>query len=139
MGDVRLESGGPIVLFDGVCRFCDASVNWILQHDPAGRIRFAALQGPTGQALLQRFGLPLGSFGSMVLVEKGRCWLRSAAAVRIARYLAWPWRLLAGFELLPEFVRDPLYGLLAANRYRWFGTLDACRIPSPEERPRFLD
>ncbi len=135
----KLETGGPVVLFDGVCRFCDASVNWIIDHDPAGRVRFAALQGATGQRLLAHFGLPRDGFDTMVLVEGGRCWTRSTAAVRIARHLAWPWRLLAGFEMMPAFLRDPLYGLMAANRYRWFGTLEACRVPTPGLRARFLE
>ncbi|MBY0229320.1 MAG: thiol-disulfide oxidoreductase DCC family protein [Gemmataceae bacterium] len=129
----------PIILFDGVCRFCDGSVNWIIDHDTAGRFRFAALQSPMGQALLARFGLPTGALDSMVLVEGGKCWTRSTAALRIAARLGWPWRAGAGFLLLPAFLRDPLYEVLARNRYRWFGTLEACRVPTPEVRERFLD
>ena len=128
----------PIVLFDGVCRFCDASVNWIIDRDPAGRIRFAALQSASGQELLARFGLPLGTLDTLVLVEGQRCSTRSTAALRIAGHLGWPWRIGAGFLLMPAMLRDPLYDLLARNRYRWFGTLDACRVPSAEIRSRFL-
>jgi predicted DCC family thiol-disulfide oxidoreductase YuxK len=129
----------PIVLFDGVCRFCDASVNFILDHDRRGRCRFAALQSAAGQALLVRFGLKRDDFDTLVLVEGDRCYLRSTAALRIARYLDPPWPLLSVFLLIPTFLRDGAYELLAANRYRWFGQLDACRMPTPELQGRFLD
>jgi predicted DCC family thiol-disulfide oxidoreductase YuxK len=129
----------PIVLFDGICRFCDASVNWIIDHDPQGRIRFAALQSDVGQKLLERFGLSKTDFDSLVLVEGERCWCRSDAALGVARHLPMPWSFLSAFLLMPAFLRDPLYGLLAANRYNWFGQFDACRIPTPEVRARFLE
>jgi len=139
VGEDKIETAGPIVLFDGVCRFCDASVNWLIDHDPARNLRFAALQGVTGQRLLAHFGLPRGDFNTMVLVEAGRCWTRSTAVLRITRHLGRPWPLLAAFLLTPPFIRDPLYELCAANRYRWFGTFDACRVPTPEMRARFLE
>jgi predicted DCC family thiol-disulfide oxidoreductase YuxK len=129
----------PIVLFDGVCKFCNASVNFLIDHDRHSRLRFAALQSSAGQALLHRFGLRTDDFDTVVLVEGAHCSNRSTAALRIAGYLGGPWRLLAGFLLLPAFLRDPLYNLLAGNRYRWFGRLDACRVPTPELRARFLD
>ncbi|MGL4550658.1 MAG: thiol-disulfide oxidoreductase DCC family protein [Gemmataceae bacterium] len=129
----------PIVLFDGVCRFCDGGVNWLIDRDPAGRLRFAALQSAAGQRLLTRFGLPAHDFDTMVLVEGERFYTRSTAVLRIAGHLGLPWKLGAAFLLMPAFLRDPLYGLVAANRYRLFGTLDACRVPTPEFRARFLD
>jgi predicted DCC family thiol-disulfide oxidoreductase YuxK len=129
----------PIVLFDGVCRFCNASVNFLLDHDPQRRLRFAALQSRTGQALLRRFGLRTTDFDTLVFVEGNRCATRSTAALRIASYLPLPWRCLEALLLLPAFLRDPGYDLLARNRYRWFGRLDACRVPTPELRERFLD
>ena len=129
---------GPIVLFDGVCKFCNASVNFIIDHDPPGRVRFAALQSPAGQELLRRFGLKTTDFDTLVLVEGGQAFTRSTAALRVASHLSGPWRFGAALLLLPAFLRDPLYNLLARNRYRWFGTLDACRVPTPEVRARFL-
>lgn len=129
----------PIVLFDGLCAFCDASVQWLIDHDTAGRLRFASLQSETGQVILERFGLPKTGFKSLILVEGDRYWLRSTAALRIAGYLDRPWNLAPAFLLLPAFLRDPFYDLLAANRYRWFGQREACRIPTPELRARFLE
>ncbi|MFO0846729.1 MAG: thiol-disulfide oxidoreductase DCC family protein [Gemmataceae bacterium] len=130
---------GPIVLFDGVCNFCNAGVNFILSHDHAARVRFASLQSPAGQSLLQQLNLPPDRFDSMVLVERGRPALRSTAALRVARYLDPPWPILTALLLVPTFLRDAAYDLLAANRYRWFGRLDACQVPTPEVRQRFLD
>lgn len=130
---------GPIVLFDAVCKFCDASVNFILDRDRGGRVRFAALHSPAGQRLLRRFGLPTEQFNSLVLVEGRRCWQRSTAALRIARYLDGLWPLAAVLLAVPPFMRDAAYDLVARNRYNWFGTLDACRVPTPETRARFLD
>jgi predicted DCC family thiol-disulfide oxidoreductase YuxK len=129
----------PIVLFDGVCKFCNASVNFLIDHDSKARLRFAALQSPTGQALLERFGLRKNDFDTMVLVEGERCSMRSTAALRIAGYLDGWWWLSSGGLLIPTFVRDFAYSILARNRYRWFGRLDACRVPTPEIRRRFLD
>lgn len=128
----------PIVLFDGVCKFCNASVNFIIDHDPAARVRFAALQSELGQSLLRKFGMKTNDFDTLVLVEGDRFATRSTAALRIAGYLAAPWRYLSALLLLPAFLRDPAYVVFARNRYRWFGTLDACRVPTPEIRSRFL-
>jgi predicted DCC family thiol-disulfide oxidoreductase YuxK len=132
-------NNGPTVLFDGVCKFCDASVNFLIDHDRAGRLRFAALQSEAGQALLREGGLPTDRLNSLVLIEGKRVSTRSTAAFRIARYLDSPWPVLCVFLLLPAFLRDAAYDLVAANRYRWFGRLDACRVPTPESRRRFLD
>src|SRR5262245_51028217 len=134
-----MRTDGPIVLFDGMCKFCDASVNFILDRDRAGRVRFAALQSATGQAFLRRFGLPAERFASLVLVEGGRVWQRSTAALRIARHLDGLWPAATVLLAVPPFLRDAAYDVLARNRYRWFGRLDACRVPTQEVRQRFLD
>jgi predicted DCC family thiol-disulfide oxidoreductase YuxK len=129
----------PIVLFDGVCKVCNAGVNFIIDHDSRARLRFAALQSPTGQRLLRQFGLRTNDFDTMVLVEGQRCSTRTTAALRICRYLDGSWPLLSVLLLVPPFLRDYAYNLFAANRYRWFGKLDACRVPTPDVRRRFLD
>jgi predicted DCC family thiol-disulfide oxidoreductase YuxK len=129
----------PIILFDGVCQFCNRSVNFLLDHDTKGVLRFAALQSNTGQQLLKRFGLPTTRLGTLVLVEGDHYWLRSTAALRIAMLLGGWWKYLAVFLLFPWFLRDFAYDILAVNRYRWFGKVEACRMPTPELRERFLD
>ncbi len=127
-----------LVLYDGHCGFCDASVQWLLDHDPAGKLRFAPLQGETAAVVRARGGWP-DDLDSIVLVEGGEqlSW-RSTAAVRIAGALPWPWRVLAAAWLVPWPLRDIGYRLVAAVRFRIWGRLDACRLPAPDEAARFL-
>lgn len=132
------DAEGPIVLYDGVCGLCDRSVQLILRNDRRGRFRFAALQSNAGRALLERFGLSPEALDSVVLVQGGRAWRKSQAALRIARGMDAPWPLLWPLVMVPRPVADFLYGLVAKHRYRIFGKLDACMIPPPEVRARFL-
>ena len=136
--EAAADAGGPIVLYDGVCGLCDRSVQLVLRNDRRGRFRFAALQSEAGRALLQKFGLPPEALDSVVLVEGGRAWRKSRAALRIARRMDAPWPLLWPLIIVPRPVADFVYGLIAKNRYRIFGKLDACMIPPPEVRARFL-
>lgn len=127
-----------IVLFDGVCNLCNASVNFIIDRDPNAYFRFASLQSEVGQQLRSRHGLP-EAFDSFVLVQAGKAYTRSGAAVRVARRLSGAWKLLHACIVIPPFVRNAVYDLVARNRYRWFGKEDSCRLPSPELQARFLD
>ena len=130
----------PIVLFDGVCNVCNALTRFVIEHDPApGRFRFAPLQSATGQRLLREHGLPTDDFDTFVLVEDGRASLRSTAALRVLGLLGLPWSLLWLLIVVPRPLRDRAYGWIARNRYRWFGKRDACMIPTPDVRARFLD
>jgi predicted DCC family thiol-disulfide oxidoreductase YuxK len=128
----------PIVLFDGVCNLCNAAIDFIIRHDTAGRYRFASLQSEIGQTLIRQHGGVPGKLESVVLFEDGRRYVKSEAAVRIARHLR-GWRWLAGFRWVPRPLRDAVYDLIGRYRYRWFGRRDTCRVPTPEERGRFLD
>lgn len=129
----------PIVLYDGVCGLCHRTVRFLLRHDREGRLRFAALQSPLARTLLLPHGLSADALDTLVLVEGDRASTRSAAVLGAARYLAPPWRYLALFRAVPPPVRDRLYDWVARSRYRWFGRLEACPLPSPSERERFLD
>lgn len=128
-----------LVLYDGLCGFCDVSVQWLLRHDPAGRLRFAPLQGETAAGILARHPeLPSG-LDSMVYVEGGeRVSWYSGAAFGILRVLPGAWRALSVFSVLPRWLTDLAYRLFARFRYRVWGRLDACRIPTPADRARFL-
>jgi predicted DCC family thiol-disulfide oxidoreductase YuxK len=130
---------GPILLFDGVCTLCDHSVQFILDHEAAGTFRFASLQSAVGQSLLSRCALDPGALDSVVLVEEGQCFERSEAAWRVAARLDAPWRWVAVGRWIPRGLRDRVYDWVARNRYRWFGTREACRMPRPGEHERFLD
>lgn len=133
------DGDAPIVLFDGVCNLCNGSVDFIIARDPDAAFRFASLQSEVGRALLRRHGLPEDDLASIVLVEGERCSTASEAALRVARRLRGPWRMAAVFLLVPRVIRDGVYGIVAAHRYRWFGKQNTCRVPTPELRARFLD
>jgi predicted DCC family thiol-disulfide oxidoreductase YuxK len=126
-----------IVIFDGLCHFCDRTVQFILARDRRGYFRFAPSQSDIARALLTRSGLSEAP-GTIVLIDADGCWTRSTASLRIARALGFPWSIFAMLLWLPSVVRDPVYALVARNRLRWFGRRDACRIPTPEEASRFI-
>lgn len=128
----------PILLFDGVCNLCNASVQWILKHDKDGLFRFTALQSDTGQALLARFDLNSEHFDTVVLVYGDRAFTRSDAALEILRRLGAPWSWLAVFGWVPRKLRDAVYNWIARNRYRWFGRQEQCWLPRKEWASRFL-
>lgn len=139
----RLEGAAPpsppIVVFDGDCHLCSGAARRILRNDRDGTIRFARLQSPLGARLMRDHGLDPGDAETFLFLKEGRALVRSDAAVEVARHLRFPWRALAIFGVLPRFLRDPVYRLLARNRYAWFGRRATCFVPSPEERGRFLD
>ena len=129
---------GAIILFDGVCNLCNASVWFIIDRDPSERFRFASLQSEFGQARLREFGLSDLAQETLVLIEGGKCYTRSTGALRIARRLTRPWNLLYGLILLPAPLRNMLYDWIARSRYRWFGRTETCRLPTPDLTRRFL-
>jgi predicted DCC family thiol-disulfide oxidoreductase YuxK len=126
-----------VLLFDGVCTLCNGFVRFVIDRDPAGRFQFAPLQSDAARRVLGAAPQPLPD--SLVLVENGRLFTRSTAALRVARGLRFPWPLAYLFVAVPRPVRDWLYDAVARNRYRWFGRRDVCMVPTPELRARFLD
>ncbi|HEU4470507.1 MAG TPA: thiol-disulfide oxidoreductase DCC family protein [Flavisolibacter sp.] len=128
----------PVVLFDGVCNFCNGTVNFLIRQDKAAALRFAALQSPAGQDLLAAYGLDKKHFESFVFIENGKTYMGSEAGLRLYRYLPWYWQWVQAFRIVPVVLRDAVYAWVARNRYRWFGKKEACMIPSPEVRERFL-
>jgi predicted DCC family thiol-disulfide oxidoreductase YuxK len=127
-----------IVLFDGVCNFCSNAVRFLIPRDRTGRLRFAALQSETGAGIQRRFDLDPADLDTMVLVEDGRVYLKSGAALRVLRQLSGAWPLLSLLLVVPRPIRDWAYDRFAERRYRWFGRSDACLVPTPELRERFL-
>jgi predicted DCC family thiol-disulfide oxidoreductase YuxK len=131
-------SAHPVVLFDGVCNFCNAWVRFILARDPQARLRLAAVQSPAGQEILERCGLPLDRFDTMVFVEDGTAYFKSTAFLSAVRYLKRPWPWLALARLVPRPLRDWVYDRIARNRYKLFGRRESCMMPTPDVRSRFL-
>jgi predicted DCC family thiol-disulfide oxidoreductase YuxK len=126
-------------MFDGVCNLCNAAVRFIAANDPAGRFAFLPLQSPRARALLGERADDPREPDSVVLFSNGRRFERSDAALHIALGLRAPWPLAFALILVPRALRDGAYRWIARNRYRWFGRKDACPLPPPGLRERFLD
>ncbi len=127
----------PTLLFDGVCNLCNASVQWVLLHDPKGVFHFSALQSDTGQDLLKQHNLDTQNFNTVVLVEGKNLFLRSDVPLEIVRRLGGFWQLLYVFKIIPRALRDVVYNWIAKNRYRWWGRREECMLPRPEWKARF--
>jgi predicted DCC family thiol-disulfide oxidoreductase YuxK len=128
-----------VILFDGVCNLCTGSVLFVIKRDRAAKFSFASLQSPYGQDQLMKFGMPVGELNTIFLVKDGKIFKKSDAALEIARRLNGLWPALYIFKIVPAFIRNAIYDLIAKNRYRWFGKQDACMIPTPGLKARFLD
>lgn len=129
----------PVILFDGVCNLCNGSVQYVIRHDKEGYYRFASLQSQAGQQFLRQYNLPVQDFNSFVLIEDGKVYTRSTAALKVAKKLSGMVKLLYGFIIVPAFIRDGVYNLISRNRYKWFGKKDSCMIPTPALKQRFLN
>jgi predicted DCC family thiol-disulfide oxidoreductase YuxK len=127
-----------VLLFDGTCNLCNATVAFVLPRDRAARFRFLPIQSGRGQAIYRAAGLNPDHPGSLLLVTDSRMLLRSDAALEVARHLGWPWKLAGALRILPRALRDSAYDLVARNRYRWFGSRDACLVPNPAIQDRFI-
>jgi predicted DCC family thiol-disulfide oxidoreductase YuxK len=128
----------PVILFDGVCNLCNHSVQFILKRDPEGYYKFASLQGETGQKLLKQYGFS-SELNSFVLIENDKVYVKSGAALHVCRNLIGAWKLLTILRIIPPFIRDFFYDIVANNRYKWFGKKESCMLPSAEWKKRFLD
>ena len=130
----------PVILFDGVCNLCNASVQYVIEHDPTHQFRFGALQGRLGQELLQHFQLPASDFNSFVLLQDGKLFTKSTAALKVLKQLkggmSWMYYPLI---VVPIFIRDFFYSIIARNRYKWFGREESCWLPTPELMTLFYD
>ena len=129
----------PIILFDGVCNLCNGAVQFVIERDKNQRFRFASLQSKTGQEYQQKAGLSLDRIDTILLVENGKIYQKSTAALRIARHLNALWSIMYIFIIVPVFIRDGVYDFIAKNRYRWFGKQDSCWMPTPDLKSLFLD
>lgn len=128
----------PVILFDGICNLCNGAVQFVIKHDRAGLFKFASLQSDAGRQLLKSHGLKQTDFDSFVLIQDGRSYTKSSAALMVAKKLDGPVKLLGGFIFVPGIIRDGIYSLVAANRYKWFGKKEACMVPTPALESRFL-
>ena len=127
-----------IILFDGVCSLCNASIDFILKRDHKNLFLVGALQSEEGKKLKETHQIPEEYFDSLILIEKGQVYFKSTGALKIAKNLSGLWPLFYPLIFLPERMRDLIYDWIGKNRYRWFGRKETCRLPTPEEKEKFL-
>ena len=128
----------PIILFDGVCNFCNSAVNFTIKRNKKANIKFAPMQSAAGQKLLLQYNLPAADMKSFIFIENGIVYKQSSGALKVCRHLNGLWPLCYGFIVIPNFLRDGIYNWIAKNRYKWFGIRQSCMIPTPEVKARFL-
>lgn len=128
-----------IILFDGICNLCNSTINFVIKRDRKNKFKFATLQSKTGQALLSEFKIDRSETDSIVLIDGKKSYVKSTAALHIAKGLSGAFPLLFGLLILPRFIRDRLYDYVAKNRYKWFGKKESCMVPTPELKAKFLD
>lgn len=127
-----------IVIFDGVCNLCNRFVNFILRKDRKKRFKFSALQSSTGQKLLKDYKLDFSTIDTVIYIKNLKVFTKSSAALHILKDIGGFWKILFVFIIVPKFIRDYCYTFIARNRYRWFGKLDSCMIPTEKDKEMFL-
>ena len=127
-----------IILFDGICNLCNASVRFILKHDNKNKFLFASLQSDAAHKLLLHFNYNNAKMMSIVLIDDNKVYDKSTAILKIGEKLGSPWRLFYFFIILPKGFRDFVYNIIAKNRYRWFGKKESCLIYGDEYKNRFI-
>jgi predicted DCC family thiol-disulfide oxidoreductase YuxK len=127
-----------IIFFDGVCNLCNSTVDFLISRDTKRHFRYASLQSDAGQAMLRKHNLPTSEFGSFLYLDGDKLHTKSSGALRVALKLGGFWTLMGIFLIVPPFIRNAVYDLIAKHRYRWFGKRETCRLPTPEERTLFL-
>jgi len=127
-----------VILFDGVCNFCNSSVNFIIARDKKNIFKFAALQSRTGEELQRKFSLDPKDLSSFILIDGEKYYKKTTAALKTAKYFGFPWNLTYMLIIIPPIIRNISYNIIAKNRYKWFGKRNTCRVPSADEKEKFL-
>lgn len=136
--DLSKLKADKIVLFDGVCNLCDSSVKFIIQRDKKGVFKMASLQSEIGIQLQNQYNQNTSELNSVLLIENGKLYSKSTAALRIAKHIDGLWKVWSIFLIIPAPIRDIVYDFIGKNRYRWFGKQDACMMPDKSIKSRFL-
>ena len=127
-----------VIVFDGVCNFCNAFVNFVLDRDSKHLFKFGTLQSQPAQEILRHFQLPIEEYETFLLIDQGKLFTKSTAAIKILRHLGIPRSLFRIFMMIPRQIRDPFYDFVARHRYQWMGKSDSCRVPTQQELNRFV-
>lgn len=134
----NITENDNVILFDGVCKLCNAWSQFIIKYDTQQHFKLCSVQSPEGQSILSHFNMPTDHFDTMLYVEGAQCFEKSDAFLNVVKKLNFPWRLLYIFKIIPTGIRDWLYDRIALNRYVLFGKYGSCLIPSEEHNNRFL-
>ena len=132
------QSTHSIILFDGVCNLCNGAVNFVIKRDSGNVFKFAPLQEKQGALLLKTHAIDIQKLESIVLIENEKVYIKSSAALRITKKLSGLWPLFFVLLIIPSFIRDGIYDIIAKNRYKWFGKKEQCMIPTPGLIEKFL-
>jgi predicted DCC family thiol-disulfide oxidoreductase YuxK len=135
----HLPNDKKIILFDGICNFCNFWVNYVIEKDKNDLFRFASLQSEFGQSILSNLNLAENDIDTFVLIESKKYFIRSTAALKVVKDISGWLKILYPFIILPVFIRDSVYNLIAKNRYKIFGKSEFCRIPSETEKSKFIE
>ena len=128
-----------VIVFDGVCNFCNYFVNFVMDRDHQNQFKFGTLQSDPAQMILEELNLAREDFETFLLLEQGKVYTKSTAAIKILSRLGSLWSLMSLFMVVPLPIRDWVYSFIARNRYRWMGKADVCRVPTPKDFQRFVE
>ena len=136
---INLPEHKQLILFDGICNLCNASVNYVIKHDKKDVFRFAALQSEIGKLIVNEFNNDIKKIDSIILFsEEQKLSYKSTAALKIAKHLGFPQNMMVVFFIVPAFIRNWVYDYIAKSRYKWYGKRDTCMVPAPELQNKFL-
>ena len=135
---IEIPKNKKLILFDGVCNLCNASVNFIIKHDQKKQFLFASLQSDAAKEILLQFRKKKIDFTSIILIKNGVYYEKSTAALLISKQLNNGYKLIYFLIIIPKFIRDKIYMVISKNRYKWFGKKNTCMMPSNEIKDRFL-
>jgi predicted DCC family thiol-disulfide oxidoreductase YuxK len=135
---MRIQDRFDIILFDGVCNLCNSAVDFVIRRDKNDRFKFGALQDNETKSILKDYKINQDYLDSIILIRGDEVFYKSKAALEISKNLSGLWPAWYVFTIVPAIIRDPIYDWIARNRYRWFGKKETCRLPTPEEKSKFL-
>jgi len=127
-----------LVFFDGVCNLCNSTVQFLLNIDKHQRLKFGSLQGETAKKILPTYQISTEKLSSIIFIHRNNVYTESSAVLEICKVIGGVWSFIYVFKIIPLFIRNGIYRLVARNRYKWFGKKDQCMIPSPSLKSRFL-
>ncbi len=135
----ELKEHSNILLYDGVCRLCDRSVQFVLRHDSKKQFLFGSLSSELASDFFGKQSTDFSQVDSVVLITKDAIYTKSSAALKVLQLLGGAWRMSGILYIIPKYIRDKVYAYIAKHRYKWFGILESCRVPTPQEANRFID